>query len=180
MRRAKFPESNSIRLVTALKKAQSELWPDVSSLLVATHLLTSPHTVQALNFIMRVRRKLKSVDTVKAQSLDEVRKPNLGHIIPIIADTGWTRFLLSFCCTGCETDLSFDLDLGPYFTRHRYGRTSPFGALQLHHQSSRLSQHSSSDMSRLQVPLQRGETETVQRSRLDHAAYRPLRLDGGS
>lgn len=60
-----------------LKREQPASWPDVSSLPVATHLLSSLRTAKAPNFIMRVRRKTKPVDTVKAQSLAEVSKPNL-------------------------------------------------------------------------------------------------------
>ena len=41
-----------------------------------THLSSSSRTVQAPNFMMRVRRKAKPVDTAKAQTLTEVRKLN--------------------------------------------------------------------------------------------------------
>lgn len=41
-----------------------------------TRLRSSSRTVQAPNFIMRVRRKAKTVDTFKAQTLTEVCKLN--------------------------------------------------------------------------------------------------------
>ena len=126
---------------------------------------------------MRVRQKPKSVDTVKAQSLVEVRKPNRRRVC-IIVDR-FDRFLIVSCCAGCKTLPGFDFDFGSYFARCRHWRMSPFGALRIRCQSGRLHQHSSSDMSCLQVPLQRRKTQVVQRGRLVHRADCLFCLDGG-
>ena len=78
-----------------LKKPPPALWPNALSLLVATHRLASSPAVQAPNLIMRVPRKSKTVDTVKAQSLTQVRKPNLGRMC-FAADRP-NRFLIVSC-----------------------------------------------------------------------------------
>lgn len=137
-----------------IEKAQPAFWPDVASLPVASHLSPPSSTVKPPRLIMRVGRKSKGIDTLKAQSLTEVRKPNHLHCAAPVARPN--RFLIVFRRAGCKTHPGFDPDLGPYFTRHHYRRTSSLGALWPHHQPRRLAKHPSPDMPRLRVLLRRG------------------------
>jgi hypothetical protein len=124
---------------------------------------------------MRAHRKSKEVDTVKAQKLVEVRMPNHRRL-PITVDS-LHRVLIVSRCSGCDS--RFGLDFNPYLTRHCYRRRPSLGALRPHNWAGRTLQHSSPNMSRLQVLLQRRKTQTVQRSRPAHAARFLVRLDGG-
>jgi hypothetical protein len=108
--------------------------------------------VQAPNLIMRVRSKSKGVDTVKAQSLTEVREPNHNPQGAIVDSPD--RFLIVSRRTGCGAQPNFDLDLGPHLAYRRFRRASSSGDLRLHHWPGRPPQHPSPDMPRLQILLQ--------------------------
>ena len=118
------------------------------------HSLSRPPSsaVQAPNLIMRVRSKSKGVDTVKAQSLTEVREPNHNPQGAIVDSPD--RFLIVSRRTGCGAQPNFDLDLGPHLANRRFRRASPSGDLRLHHWPGRPPQHPSPDMPRLQILLQ--------------------------